>query len=147
MKENRLVKLIAFVFATLLLLAFPFAASAKEEEDPEFMKRLFAPELILENASAIGLSKEQQRAMIKELKETQLRATGAEFDVYEAALALNELSEAKEIDEAAMLAAARQVFDAERLIKEAHLTLLIRMRNALTESQRRKLVQIRDGEN
>ncbi len=127
--------------AVLLFTALPFAANG--EEDPAFMQRLFAPELILENAKAIELSSSQRQLMMKELKATQLRATEAEFGVYEAALLLNELTEAAEIDEKAMIEAARQVFQAEGLIKEAHLTLLVRMRNALTPAQREKLIEIR----
>ncbi len=140
-------KSIPLALGAFLLLAFPLVASAAEEDEPAFMRRLFAPDLILENAKAIGLGKDQQRAIMKELKETQLFATETEFAVYEAALTLNDLSDAREIDEEAMLAAARRVFEAEGLIKEAHLRLMIRLRNALTESQRRKLVQIRDGGN
>lgn len=136
-------KLLALLSALLLLGAFPFGASA--EEDPEFMQRLFAPELILGNAKAIDLRSEQRQFMLNELKETQLRATEAQFGVYEAALQLNELTEAAEIDEAAMIEAARQVFVAEGRVKEAHLTLLIRMRNALSQEQRAKLVKIRDA--
>lgn len=136
-------KSIALLSAVLLLGCIPFGASA--EEDPEFMQRLFAPELILGNAKAIELRPEQRRFMMNELKETQLRATEAQFGVYEAALLLNELSEAAEIDEQAMLEAARQVFVAEGQVKEAHLTLLVRMRNALSSAQRKKLVRIRDA--
>ena len=146
---NPSTKPVAWLLAAFLLLALPLllptGAAAEEEEEPEFMQRLFAPELILANAKAIGLGKDQQRGIMGELKDAQLRATEAEFSVYEAALALNELSEADEIDEKAMIAAARQVFVAEGQIKEAHLSALIRIRNALTKSQREKLTRIRDG--
>ncbi len=146
---NPSTKPVAWLLAAFLLLALPLllptGAAAEEEDEPEFMQRLFAPELILANAKAIGLGKDQQRGIMSELKDAQLRATEAEFSVYEAALALNELSEADEIDEKAMIAAARQVFVAEGQIKEAHLSALIRIRNALTKSQREKLTRIRDG--
>jgi hypothetical protein len=136
-------KSVALWSAVLLLGVIPLGAVA--EEEPEFMERLFAPELILENAKAIDLRPEQRRFMMNELKETQLRATEAQFGVYEAGLQLNELSEAAEIDEAAMVEAAREVFVAEGRVKEAHLVLLVRMRNALNAGQREQLVKIREA--
>ena len=138
-------KSLALIPVLLLLTTAPFGAAA--EDDPEFMQHLFAPELILGNARAIDLRPEQRQFMMNELKETQLRATEAQFGVYEAALQLNDLSEAAQIDEAAMVEAARLVFAAEGQVKEAHLTLLIRMRNALSPGQRAKLVKIRDAAN
>ena len=145
---NPSTKLVSTLLAAFLLFALPLVlptgAGAEEEEKPEFMQHLFAPELILGNAKAIALTPDQRRAMMKDLMETQMRATEAQFSVYETSLALNELGEADQIDEEAMIAAAREIFDAEGRIKEEHLGLLIRLRNELTKGQREKLTRIRD---
>jgi Spy/CpxP family protein refolding chaperone len=60
-----------------------------------------------------------------------------------AAEQLGKLLDAQHIDEAKALAQADKVMGIEREVKKAHLTLLIRLKNLLTDVQRQKLAQLR----
>ena len=126
----------------LVLLALPAGVGA--EEEPEFMQHFFTPELIMNNARAIDLTKEQRGVMLKELQRVQALTTETQWGILEAAERLNELSQAETVSESAMIEAAREVFAAETRLKESHLGLLVRLRNALTPAQREKLTAIRD---
>ena len=141
---------LSLLVAASILVALPFTAApanAAEDDPPAFMQHLFAPELILENARAIGLDKEQRKAVIETIQQTQAQTAEVQWSVFEAAETLSELAAADPIDEEAMLATAREIFEAEGRIKEAHLSLLIRLRNQLTQNQRTKLAEIRSEAN
>jgi hypothetical protein len=47
------------------------------------------------------------------------------------------------VDEAAVLAQADKVMGLEREVKKAHLALLVRIKNLLTEAQKAKLTELR----
>ena len=59
--------------------------------------------------------------------------------------AVEELSAAEPVDEKALLNAIHEVLSAELRVKEAHMGLLVRVRNLLTAEQRERLRAIRDG--
>jgi len=139
-------KTLTSLFAVCLLVAVPMGSLAEDDDEPAFMQYLFAPELILANARTVGLSKEQRHEIMKELKATQMATSDAQWSMFEAAEALNDLASEDVIDEDAMVEAARPVFEAESRIKTAHLVLLIRLRNALTPEQRAELAKIRDSD-
>jgi len=134
---------------TVCLLALLFVAVPSQmtaEEEPAFVKYFFTPEVIMNNGGAIDLTKEQRAAILKEVQLVQKVGSEVQFSMFERAERLNQLSQAATVDEAGMLEAAREIFAAEALIKESHLSLLVRLRNTLTPEQREKLTAIRDGE-
>jgi len=53
------------------------------------------------------------------------------------------LLQASPVDEAAVLAQADKVMGMEREVKKAHLSLLVRIKNLLTDAQREKLMELR----
>lgn len=126
---------------TLLL----FSAPAFAEEDPAFMQHFFAPELVLKHASALQLTKAQRSAITKDIGQVTGATTELQLSMLEGFGAIEELSGAERVDEKALLAAIHDVLVAEMQVKEAHMGLLVRVRNALTPEQREKLRRIRDG--
>lgn len=128
--------------AALLALSAPAFA---KDEDPAFLKNFFAPELVLQHASAIGLERSQRDKLLKDIGSVTGATTELQLSMLEHFGAVGELSAAEQIDEPALLAAIRQVLTTEMRVKEAHMGLLIRIRNLLTPEQREKLRAIRDG--
>ena len=53
------------------------------------------------------------------------------------------LLEQSPVDETAVLAQADKVMGLEREVKKAHLSLLVRIKNLLTDAQRAKLTELR----
>ncbi|HEU4428558.1 MAG TPA: hypothetical protein VFT98_07375 [Myxococcota bacterium] len=133
--------------ATLLLLfAFATPASARAADDPAFMQHFFAPELVLKNASAIKLSKEQRAALTKDIGQVTGATTELQLSMLDGLGSVEELSTADPVNEDALLGAIHEVLIAEMRVKEAHMGLLVRIRNLLTPAQRESLRKIRDGE-
>lgn len=136
------------LLATLALLFFSLAApalAADDKKDPEFLKHFFAPELVLQHASAIGLERTQRSEIMKDIARVTGSTTEHQLTMLEHFGAIEEQSAAEAIDEKALLASIHEVLIAEMRVKEAHMGLLIRIRNLLTPEQREKLRKIRDS--
>ncbi len=69
---------------SVLTLAVALPALA-EKPEPEFMRNVFPPELVMRHASEIGLSKEQRKAITKAVSDTQAQTLEISWDMAEAA--------------------------------------------------------------
>ena len=131
-------RLLALAFCALLI-----AAPAHAEEDPAFMQHFFAPELVLKNAAALQLTKAQRSAITRDIGQVTGATTELQLSMLEGFGAVEDLAAADPVDEKALLAAIHDVLMAEMRVKEAHMGLLVRIRNTLTPAQREKLRRIR----
>jgi Spy/CpxP family protein refolding chaperone len=125
-----------------LLLAFAPPAGA-EGDDPAFMKNFFAPELVLKHAREIDLSKAQRAALTKDIGQVTGATTELQLSMIDGFGAVEELSAADPVNERALLEAIHDVLMTEMRVKEAHMGLLVRVRNLLTPEQREKLKKLR----
>ena len=105
--------------------------------------RLFPPELIMSHQHELGVDDAQRAAILKEIEKAQPALLEAQWQMQGATEALARLLEAPKVDELKALAQADKVMALERAIKRAHLGLLIRIRNLLTDAQRAKLSELR----
>jgi Spy/CpxP family protein refolding chaperone len=111
-------------------------------QDP-LAPHVFPPELVMRHAPEIGLD-EKQRVAIKDLVvKTQARFFDMQWDLQAESEKMARLLQASPVDEAAVLAQADKVMGLEREVKKAHLSLLVRIKNLLTEAQREKLMELR----
>jgi Spy/CpxP family protein refolding chaperone len=111
-------------------------------EDP-IAARLIPPELIMGHQSELGLDDKQRSAMVKEIERTQAQVLPLQWQMQSAAEALAKLLDEPRVDEARVLAQADKVMELERQVKRAHLGLLVRIRNLLSDGQRAKLQELR----
>ena len=132
------------VLAPLLVL-FLCATAAAEQPAPEdaIAQRLIPPELIMGHQKEIGLDDKQRGAIVKEIQSAQGQILEVQWQMQGAVEELVKLLDAARIDEARALAQADKVMDLERTLKKAHLGMLIRIRNVLTDAQRAKLAGLR----
>jgi Spy/CpxP family protein refolding chaperone len=111
-------------------------------QDP-LAPHVFPPELVMRHAGEIGLD-EKQRVAIKDLVvKTQAKFLDVQWDLQAESEKMARLLQASPVDEAAVLAQADKVMGLEREVKKAHLALLVRIKNLLTEAQREKLMELR----
>ena len=110
---------------------------------PEFMKRLYPPELVMENHRAIDLSREQRKTITKAIQATQAATVEFGWTMQDAAAELTREMSASKINQEAALKAAEQMMAVEGQVKRAHLGLLIQIKNTLTPAQQEKLDAIR----
>ena len=135
----------------LLLGALPGAAQGRRgpgarAAEPEFMKALFPPDLIMRHAGEIDLSEAQREGIKAAVSQTQSEVFDLQWTLREAAEGLRDLVEADRIDEEATLAAAERVMETEGRVKRAHLRMLIRIKNTLRPEQRSRLTALRAAE-
>jgi hypothetical protein len=107
-----------------------------------FVQHLFAPDLVLKHQLAIDLSEDQVTEIKKLIHETHSKTLDAQTDLQRVMERLAGLLSASPVDEAAALAASDQALSLEAQVKTARLSLLIRIKNLLDESQQMKLREI-----
>ncbi len=139
------------IFVLFLGLAAPLRAHADEMSGasmgpPAFLRELFLPGLVMEHQRDIGLTAEQRDAITKEMTATHQKVLELRWGLEEKSEALRKLLAENKIDEKAALARAAEVMDIERQMKQAHLTLLVRLKNQLTPEQQQKLAALRPHE-
>jgi len=127
----------------LLVAAVAHADGPKPGNEDPIGARLFPPELIMKHQRELGIDDKQRDTIVAEVQKTQAQIVPLQWQMQGASEAMAKLLDAPRIDEAKVLAQADKVMAIERDFKRAHLTLLIRIRNLLTESQRSKLMELR----
>jgi Spy/CpxP family protein refolding chaperone len=130
----------------LLLLSLSPAASwgqaAQQPEDP-IANELFSPELVMQYHQEINLNETQSRAIKDEIQKAQAKFLDMQWDMQSETEKLVALLKARPVDENAVLAQIDKVLDRERQIKKTQVSLLVRIKNLLTEAQQNKLMELR----
>jgi Spy/CpxP family protein refolding chaperone len=106
-------------------------------------QKLFPPELIMSHQDELGITAQQREAMVKEIEAVHSKIFPLQWQMSAAAEQLGKALDAPKVDEANAIAQADKVMGLEREIKKTHLTLLIRIRNLLNDSQRAKAAELR----
>jgi len=133
---------LAVVVLACLLASVHLAAAESPGEDP-IAQQLFPPDLVMKHGQEIGLDDAQRTAMKQAIQAAQTRFLDAQWDMQAASQKMVRLLQARPIDETAVLAQADKVMGLERDVKKAQLSLLIRIKNLLTEAQQAKLTELR----
>lgn len=126
-------------------LVVPLEARAQSPTAPPdpIAPHVFLPDLVMRHAAEIGLD-ERQRASVKDaVIKMQSRFLDLQWDVQGESEKLVRLLQARPADETAVLAQADRLMGMEREVKKAHLSLLVRIKNILTDAQQEKLKELR----
>jgi len=152
----------AVVFALLAFTLFPFGAldaqgprdrlgnraagdqRAGGRQGMDAIERNFiSPEIVMRLREEISLTDEQKKILIAELQSAQSDLVPLRFEAQEAEAALAKMVRESRLDEEKILLQARRVMDLEAEVRTRHLALLIRIKNLLTEKQKRMLQELR----
>ncbi|MDQ5858523.1 MAG: periplasmic heavy metal sensor [Acidobacteriota bacterium] len=137
-----------YTFAILLSLTLCAAAAAESpaQKDDPIGRNLFPPELVMSHQQQIGLEEDQRETIKKEIGKAQSKFLDLQFQMQRESERLIQLLQARSLEEARILAQADAVMRLETETKKTHLSLLIRIKNALTAEQQTKLMDIRRRE-
>jgi Spy/CpxP family protein refolding chaperone len=91
----------------------------------------------------IGLDESHSKAIKEAVQKTQAKFLDMQWDMQAETEKLVQLLKARPVDENAVLAQVDQVLDREREIKKTQISLLVRIKNLLTEAQQNKLTELR----
>jgi Spy/CpxP family protein refolding chaperone len=125
-----------------LALALNMPAQAPPGDDP-IGRLLFPPELVMSHQQELGLQESQKTAIMAEIQKAQTKFTELQWKLSAEGEKLKQLLSASPVDETKVLEQVDRVLGQEREIKKAQITLLIRIKNSLTDQQRAKLMEIR----
>lgn len=117
-------------------------ARGRPGEDP-LAKYLFPPELVMANQQAIGLTDSQRSDLQQALTGAQQKFVSLQFRMTGEVETLQRLLQPSNVDEAKVLDQIDRVLAVEREIKRAQLSLVIRIKNLLTEKQQAQLGALR----
>lgn len=120
----------------------PPGGGPQSSHDP-FAQNFFPPELLIQHSRAIGLTEEQKESIKKEMQSAQAKFTDLQWQLHDAMEAMKDLVRADKVDERKATEELNKVLALENQIKATHLTLVVRIKNALTPEQQEKLSQLR----
>jgi Spy/CpxP family protein refolding chaperone len=115
---------------------------SKPADDP-IAQTLFPPELVMKYRQEINLDEGQSKAIKEAIQRAQAKFLDMQWDMQAETGKLEQLLKARPVDESAVLAQVDQVLNREREIKKAQISLLVRIKNQLNESQQNKLMELR----
>lgn len=118
------------------------AQSVPSVDDP-IARALFEPDLIMKHRRAIGLSDEQRDAISRLIQDLQGQVVKLQWDLKEHVEALSVELNRPRVDLDRAQDQMGRVLQVEKRIKEAHLTLLIRIKNVLRPEQQEGLKKLR----
>ena len=130
------------------LLALPATAAAQQpppqEADP-FATVLFPPELIMQHARAIRLSDGQRNNITQLIGQVQQRVLGLQWELAEQVAALRQTLSGARVDQDRAIDQLNRVLETEKRIKQAHLEMLVRIKNLLRPEQQTELARLRSA--
>lgn len=126
-------------------MAAPVAAQSVPSVDDPIARTLFEPELIMKHRRAINLTDEQRDAISRLIRDLQGNVMSLQWELQEQAEALSVELNRTRVDLDRALDRMGSVLQTERKIKEAHLSLLVRIKNVLRPEQQESLRQLREA--
>jgi len=113
--------------------------------DDQLGRLFFPPELVMSNQDAIGLTSAQRSAIQTAMKDAQGSFVDTQFKLSSEMEKLKALVGSTPTDEAKVLEEIDRVLALEREVKRAQLSLMIRIKNQLSDQQRAMLTSLRGG--
>ena len=137
---------LGLVVSLMVCAGAPNVILAQEEqplaEDPLFAT-LFPPELIMQHRRAIGLTDEQRDAISQMIQELQGRVVRLQWVLLDEIQELTGITSGTRVDLDRSLDQMDSVLDTEKEIKQAHLEMLVRIKNLLSADQQATLERLR----
>lgn len=113
-----------------------------QAEDP-FSRYLYPPDLVLDNQREIGLLPGDRLKIQEAVLDAQKKFLGLQFVMSQESEKLKDLLRAPVLEEAAVLKQVDTMLGVEREVKRAQLSLMIKIKNLLTNEQKAALDRIR----
>lgn len=131
------------VLLPFLAIASPTLAQPQPPAEDPIAQALFPPELIMKYQEEIGLDDAQARAIKEAIQQAQSRFLDLQWQMQAESAKLVKLLGGRPVDESAVLTQVDKVLALERDVKRTQLSLLIRIKNRLTETQAARLTELR----
>lgn len=141
-----LLAVVGALLATAASAAPAFAQAQQETPDDPIFSTLYPPELIMQHRRAIGLTDEQRDAISRLIQDLQGRVVRLQWELLDEMEQLRAITGQSRVDLDRSLDQMDAVLDTEKQIKQAHLEMLVRIKNLLSPDQQAALDRLREGE-
>jgi Spy/CpxP family protein refolding chaperone len=142
--KTRIVLAFGLLFLSVSLADAQTTPVAKAQSGPDpFAGSFFAPELVIQNQVAIGLSDDQRAYLRNEIRQAQSKFTDLQWKLQDEVEKMVALVKLPHPDEQKVLAQLENVLSAEHEIKKQQVTLMVRIKDKLTPEQQAKLDDLR----
>jgi hypothetical protein len=121
----------------------PTEGPSKPTFSTEIEAKLYPPKLVMDHQSELGVEGEQRATILEGLRTTQSELVEVDWQLRGEKEKLASVLSASHVDEKEAFSVAERVMRLENRIKAAHLGMLIRVKNTLTEAQQSQLDEIR----
>ncbi|MBV6520146.1 MAG: hypothetical protein MNPFHGCM_00251 [Gemmatimonadaceae bacterium] len=133
----------AVIFLGCLAFGSTLAAQATPKADDPIARTLFEPELIMTHRRAIDLSDRQRDDISRLIRDLQGQVVSLQWDLKEQTDAMSAELSRPRVDLDRARDRLRRVLQIEGRIKDAHLSMLVRIKNILTPEQQQTLLKLR----
>jgi len=124
----------------LCVIVFKAGSFAQQNSaDDPLGKAFFAPELVMQNQQAIGLTEAQRTGILKELQAAQSEFMTLQWDMQKESEKLKAIVEKDNPVESDVITQLDRLLSLENRVKHRQITLLVRIKNMLTAEQQAKL--------
>ena len=127
----------------LLISSFSVAGMAQAPGEDPVAEKLIPPELIMKHQRDLALTEAQERTIKQGIQAAQAKFFDSQWQMQREQSTLVQLLSARPVDETAVLAQIDRVLNLEREIKRAQMSLLIKIKNALSDQQIATLMELR----
>lgn len=134
-------KIIVIVAAMWLLAASAACAQGSANSDP-IGAALIPPDVVMMHQQALDLTGAQTKVIESDVQIAQQQFTRVQWQLAAATEKLVEILKQPQVDQSKALAQLDTVLDLERQMKHAQLTLMIQVKNELTQDQQVKVRQL-----
>ena len=124
--------------AFCFLISLTAFAQENVGKDP-MQEFFFPPELVMRYQNEIQLKKEQKELIIGAMEEAQKKFNRLQWDLQNEMTSFQKLLGEPVVNETRALEQLDKVLDLERQVKKTQITLMVRIKNALTEDQKTQL--------
>jgi Spy/CpxP family protein refolding chaperone len=116
---------------------------SRDQVVPSFEHLLFPPELVMQHQAALKLTPQQRTTISDAVKALQSHSIDVQWELQDEQKKLMDLLGQRPIPEGAVVAQINKLLELESTVKRAHLTALVRIKNALTPQQVEQLTSLR----
>ncbi|MDH3205687.1 MAG: hypothetical protein OEO79_03705 [Gemmatimonadota bacterium] len=130
----------------IVILVLPLSQLAAQEpvvQDDPLFGALYTPELIMQHRRAINLTDAQRDAISQLLGQLQGRVVQLQWQLLDEMESLTQIMSARRVDLDRALDQLDNVLDTEKDIKQAHMEMLVRIKNLLSAEQQAALDRLR----
>ncbi|MBL7990051.1 MAG: hypothetical protein JNN25_01315 [Candidatus Kapabacteria bacterium] len=104
----------------------------------------FPPELVMKHQNEVQLKNEQKEVIINTVEEAQKKFNRLQWSIKSEMTSLEKLLAENSINETKALEQLDKVLEQERLIKKTQISLMVRIKNVLTDEQKAKLNMLKE---